>query len=74
MACGIGLTVLKLSGHDPNINACPQNCAIHVFVSNITHSTKILCALVLDQTVSRDTKLNKTKVWPPFPERTGSRW
>lgn len=32
-------TVLKLSGHTPNINACPQNCAIHLFVSNITHST-----------------------------------
>lgn len=55
-------TVLKLSGHAPNINTCPQNCAIDVFVSNITHSTKMLSVLALDQPGTRDTKLKKTKV------------
>lgn len=66
-------TVLKLSGHVPNINPCPQNCAIHVFVRNITHSTKTFCVLALDQAGTRDTKLNKTRAWPPFLDSIGSR-
>lgn len=30
--------------------------------------------LALDQAGTRDTKLNKTKAWPPFLEGTGSRF
>lgn len=63
-------TVSKLSGHAPNLNACPQNCAIHVFVKNITYSTKVLYALAPDQVGTKDPKLNKTKVWAPFPKST----